>query len=129
MIRVLVIDDHPGFGQELARLLRLGGYEVVATAGDIVEAEQLLRDTPVDLAVVDVVLPGINGIDGIPRLRAIVPHLPAILVSAHRDGAHQFRAAAFEAGNAMFVAKDNLDVVQARSWTKFVKQYSSHKGD
>lgn len=128
MTDVLIVDDHPSFVQELARLLELAGFRVLGIAGDIPEAEQLLHAAPVDLALVDVILPDISGIEGIPRLRAIIPELPIILMSAHPDQADLFYSAAHRAGNARFIAKDDLDVLQIRSWTKRHPNHPSSKG-
>ncbi|RME81758.1 MAG: response regulator [Caldilineae bacterium] len=128
MTDVLIVDDHSPFAQELARLLELAGCRVVGIAGDIAEAERLLHATPADLALVDVVLPGINGIEGIPRLRAIMPELPIILMSAHVDQADLFQNAAREAGNVRFIAKDDLDVNQIHAWAKRQQNHASPKG-
>jgi len=116
MFRVLIVDDHASFCQELAQLLELGGFGVTGLAGDITEAEQILRASPTDLAIVDVILPGINGIEGMSRLRTIAPHLPIILMSAHRDQADLFQTAARQVGNAIFIAKDDLDLEVVRRW-------------
>ena len=128
MTDVLIVDDHPSFAQELARLLGLAGFRVLGIAGDIAEAEHLLHAAPVELALVDVVLPGINGIEGIPRLRAVRPELPIILMSAHPDQADLFQSAARRAGNTCFIAKDDLDVLQIRAWIKRHPNYPSSKG-
>ncbi|NOZ71996.1 MAG: response regulator [Chloroflexi bacterium] len=129
MTRVLIVDDHLSFGQELTQLLELGGFDVVGLAGSIAEAEQILQVLPADLALVDVVLPGINGIEGMPRLRAITPDLPIILMSAHRDQADLFQTAAHQAGKATFIVKDDLDLGRVRSLARFIGVFSSLKGE
>ncbi len=116
MLRVLIVDDQPAFCQGLRDLLTRAGFDVVGEAGDIQEAETQVRDTQPDLAVVDVILPGINGIEGTRRLRAVAPNLRVILISAHKDRADLFQAAAREAGAEAFVSKDDLDIDMARRW-------------
>jgi DNA-binding NarL/FixJ family response regulator len=118
MTRVLIVDDRPAFRRQLRQLLTLAGLTVVGEAGDIPEAETLLQTLRPDLAVVDVILPGVNGLEGTPRLKALAPNLRVILVSAHRDRAELFQAAAKEAGAEAFISKDDLDLEVVRTWTK-----------
>ncbi len=118
MSRVLIVDNQPSFRRQLRALLERAGLDVVGEAGDIPEAERETRATHPDLAIVDVMLPGINGVDGTARLKAIAPNLRVILVSAYRDYADVFRRAAKEVGAEMFVAKDDLDLAMARSWNE-----------
>jgi DNA-binding NarL/FixJ family response regulator len=114
--RVLIVDDQPAFRRHLRRLLTHAGLTVVGEAGDIPEAEALVQAFQPDLAVVDVMLPGVNGLEGTPRLKTLAPTLRVILVSAHRDQADVFRAAAEEVGAEAFIPKDDLDVSVARAW-------------
>ena len=69
-----------------------------------------------DLAVVDLMLPGVNGLEGIPRLKTIAPNLRVVLVSAFRDAAETFRSAAQQAGAEAFISKDDLDLEIVRAW-------------
>jgi DNA-binding NarL/FixJ family response regulator len=116
MTRVLIVDDWPAFRRQLSSLLTRAGLTVVGEAGDIAEAEAQVLALRPDLAVVDVVLPGVNGIEGTARLRALEPTLRVILISAHRDRADVFRTAAAEAGAEDFVAKDDLDLRTVQAW-------------
>ncbi len=92
--RVLIVDDRPAFSRQLTR----AGLSVVGEAGDIPEAEAQVQSLQPDLAVVDVMLPGANGIEGTPRLRALVPGTRVILVSAYRDRAGVYQTAASAVG-------------------------------
>jgi DNA-binding NarL/FixJ family response regulator len=114
--RVLIVDDQPTFRRHLRRLLTMAGLTVIGEAGDIPEAEALAEALQPDMALVDVVLPGVSGIAGTSRLRAIAPRMRVILMSAHRDRAHVFRNAAQEVNAEAFVAKDDLDLGVARAW-------------
>ena len=116
MTRVLIVDDQPVFRHRLRRLLTFAGLTVVGEAGDIPAAERLIQALRPDLAVVDVMLPGVNGLEGTSRLKAHLPALRVILVSAHRDRAERFRTAAVEAGAEAFVSKDDLDVETVHMW-------------
>ena len=116
MTRVLIVDDQPAFRRHLRQLLTYAGLTVVGEAGDIPEAEAQVQALQPDLAVVDVMLPGVNGLEGTSRLKALAPTLRVILVSAYRDRAELFRAAAEEAGAEAFIAKDDLDLSVLRAW-------------
>jgi DNA-binding NarL/FixJ family response regulator len=116
MTRVLIVDDRPAFRRRLCQLLTRAGLTVVGEAGSIAEAEELTQTQQPDLAVVDVMLPGINGLEGTPRLKALIPNLRVILVSAHLNHSELLRAAATEAGAEAFMPKDNLDLEVVRMW-------------
>ena len=124
MTRVLIVDDRPAFRRQLRPLLTHAGLIVVGEAGDIPAAEAQVEALQPDLAVVDIMLPGINGIEGTPRLKALLPNLRVILVSAYRDRAETFRAAAEEAGAEAFIPKDDLDLEVVRAWIQPVQRTS-----
>jgi DNA-binding NarL/FixJ family response regulator len=113
---ILIVDDQPGFRRHLRRLLTYAGFTVVGEAGDIAEAEHLVRTLQPDMAVIDVVLPGVNGLEGTPRLKALLPTLRVILVSAHLNHAELFRTAAAEAGAETFIPKDDLELDLVQAW-------------
>lgn len=116
MTRVLIVDDLPAFRRQLRQLLTRAGLTVIGEAGDIAEAEAQVETLRPDLAVVDVMLPGVNGLEGTPRLKALHHNLRVILISAHHDRAGLFRQAAEEAGAEAFVAKDDLDLSMVQTW-------------
>lgn len=116
MTSVLIVDDQPAFRKELHRLLARAGLRVVGEAGDIPAAEAKVQALHPDLAVVDVMLPGISGLAGVARLKTLAPALRVILVSTHADPAHLFRDAAAQAGAERFVQKDDLDLAVVCQW-------------
>jgi DNA-binding NarL/FixJ family response regulator len=116
MTVVLIVDDQPVFRRHLRRLLARAGLAVVGEAGNIPEAEPLVAALQPDLAVVDLRLPGIDGLEGIARLKAQHAGLRVILISAHRNQADLLQAAAEEAGAEAFLSKDELDVEVVGRW-------------
>ena len=118
MTRVLIVDDQPAFRRHLRQLLTYAGLTVVGEAGDIPAAEAQVRALQPDLAVVDVRLPGVNGLEGTVRLKALSPNLRVILVSAYRDQAEVFQTAAEEVGAEAFIAKDDLDLGVVQAWQR-----------
>jgi CheY-like chemotaxis protein len=121
MTRVLIVDDQPHFRRHLRRLLTYAGLDVVGEAETIPEAEQVIETLQPDLAVLDVILPGVNGLAGTRRLKALLPDLRVILISAYRDQADGFRNAAEEVGAQAFIAKDDLSLDVVQTWRKPVR--------
>ena len=117
MTCVLIVDDQPAFRANLRELLTQAGLVVAGEAGDIPEAEAQVQALQPDLAIVDVMLPGLNGLDGTRRLKVLAPALRVIVVSACGDEAEALKHAALEAGAEQFVSKDDLEVDRVRSWT------------
>jgi len=125
--RVLIVDDQPAFRRVLSQLLSQAGLDVIGEARDISEAEALVRANPPDLAVIDVMLPDISGLEGTPRLKALLPDLRVILISAYLNHAGIFQSVAREAGAEAFVSKDKLDLDVVRMWSS--KGGDGFKGD
>ena len=116
MTHVVIVDDQPEFRRRLCQMLTLAGLHVIGEAEDIPSAELIVQTQQPDLAIVDVVLPRINGLEGTKQLKAICPRLKVILVSAYLDRAQVFRSAAHDAGAEAFISKDELDLELLRTW-------------
>jgi len=116
MTRVLIVDDQPAFRQHLSRLLRRAGMDVVAEAETIAQAEAHITLHEPDLALVDLMLPGVDGIEGTLRLKTIAPGLRVIVVSVITDSLDALRQAAMDAGAEDFLPKDELSFELVRSW-------------
>ncbi|MEU4744900.1 response regulator transcription factor [Actinosynnema sp. NPDC023658] len=81
-MRLLVVDDDPDVRDSLRRSLEFEGYEVV-TAADGAEALRLLAAAPVpDLAVLDLMMPHVDGLETCRRLRAAGQRLPVLMLTA-----------------------------------------------
>ncbi len=116
MTSVLIVDDQPSFRAALRQLLTQAGLVVVGEACDVPEAEAQAQALHPDLAIVDIMLPGANGFEGTRRLKALVPQMRVILVSAFGNYAQNFRNAAAEAGAEKFVFKDDLELCLVKEW-------------
>jgi len=112
MKRILIVDDQPAFRRHLRRLLTLAGMNVVAEAADIAEAKEMVQRFQPDLAVVDVMLPDVTGLEGVPQLMALRDSLEVVLVSAYCD----FYQTACKTGAREFVYKGDLDLDVVRGW-------------
>jgi two-component system, OmpR family, response regulator MprA len=100
--RVLVVDDDDAIRSTLARSLGAEGY-AVDVAADGHAALQAARDQNPDLVVLDLMLPGLTGLDVCRRLRAAEHHLPIVLLTA-RDAVAD-RVTGLEAGADDYLVK------------------------
>lgn len=105
MIRVLIADDHPLLREGLRRLLAATAdirVEGEAANGD--EALALIKAGEYDIAVLDMSMPGLSGIELIKRVKLEKPRLRMLILSMH--GEAQYAARALRAGAAGYVTKD-----------------------
>ncbi len=101
--RILIVDDEENHRKSLSIGLRLEGFEVVE-AGDGEQALDMLeRETGVDVAIVDLMMPGINGLDLARRLRFRCPEMKVVLTSAYHLSERQLERA--DVGAIGFVPK------------------------
>ena len=95
MIRILLVDENPYVVEALQTLVEVfPGLTVAAHAATGEEALALLPELEVDVALIDMALPMMNGIDTIAAARLIRPDLPCVILSAHNEGSYVQRALA-----------------------------------
>ena len=112
--RIVIVDDHPLFRKGLEQLIHSDGtFAVCGEAGSAAEAMDVIRKLDPDLAIVDVRLPGANGIELIKNIRAEFPKLPILVLSMHDESLYALRA--LRAGAQGYVMKQEAlaNVVQA----------------
>ena len=109
---ILVVDDEPGIRAVLASSLEFEGYAVRVAADGRGALAEVQRARP-DLVVLDVLMPGMDGLTACRRLRAADPHLPVLMLTA-RDLTGD-RVAGLDAGADDYLAKPfELDELLAR---------------
>jgi len=103
-VKILVVDDERAVRESLRRALELEGYEI-ELAGDGKEALATLgRDEPQpDAVILDVLMPGVDGLEVCRRLRATGNHVPVLMLTA-RDEVEN-RVAGLDAGADDYVTK------------------------
>jgi len=80
--RILIVDDDDALRESLELLLSAEGYGVLsADCGD--SALKLIEQSPVDVVLCDIRMPGIDGFDLMPQISRLTPGIPIILMSAH----------------------------------------------
>ncbi|MBC1557176.1 response regulator transcription factor [Listeria booriae] len=102
MKRILVVDDDPHIRQLVGHHLRVEGFHVLE-AENGVHAETLLNEDQVHLAIVDLMMPEMDGLELCQRMRADYPEIPVIMLTA--KDALLDKAQGFEAGTDDYVTK------------------------
>ncbi|MEX0822020.1 MAG: response regulator transcription factor [Rhodothermales bacterium] len=104
MKKIIIVDDHPLMRKGLA--LSLNGetdLKVVAQAADAEEALDMLEDQEFDVAIVDISLPGMSGLELIKHMQAVYPEIRSLVVSRHDEALYAERA--IRAGARGYVMK------------------------
>jgi DNA-binding NarL/FixJ family response regulator len=108
VIRLLLVDDQPQIQRGLEMRLALEpDVEVIGTAGDAETALDLAIRLRPDVVVMDVELPGMNGIDATRSIRNALPSAAVVMLSLHDDSETIGRACA--AGACAFVGKHRME--------------------
>jgi DNA-binding NarL/FixJ family response regulator len=106
LIKVLLADDHSIVRAGLRRIVEESDdMEVIAEAADGREAIRLVRKTAPDVAVIDISMPGLDGLEVVSRLRGHCPDLPILILTMHEEGQYVVRA--IQAGAMGYMTKQS----------------------
>jgi two-component system invasion response regulator UvrY len=114
MIRVFVVDDHAIVRRGIKQILDdCADCSLVGEAATGAEALGGLRDTPCDVVVLDISLPGQSGLELLPRIRREFPRLKVLMLTMHRE--EQYAIRLLKAGASGYLTKDGVpeDLVAA----------------
>ena len=112
--KVLLVDDHKIVREGLRALLEAeSDFEVVGEAGDGREANDLVSKCRPDVVVMDISMPGLDGVEAARRIRAREPDVKVVALSVH--GEKQFVSGMLRAGASGYLLKTEAadDLVQA----------------
>jgi DNA-binding NarL/FixJ family response regulator len=101
--RILVVDDHPLTREALASLLEQHGFEIVGQASDGEEAIEVARTAQPDLVLLDLTMPGMDGLTALPLIREAAPLTEVVVLTA--SGTEDNLMAAVRAGAAGYLLK------------------------
>ena len=113
-IRILLADDHTVMRKGLRMLLdSQPEFSVVAEASDGRQAVEQAEATNPDVAVVDIAMPNLSGIEAAQRIHAALPQVAIVILSVHSDEGYVLRA--LKAGAKGYLLKDSAegDLIQA----------------
>lgn len=104
-LKVLVVDDHPAFRFGIVRLLKqLEGVEACGEAGDGIEALEVFRKQQPDIVLMDISLPGRDGVELTKMMLSENPKVTVLVVSMHDESNYALRA--LRAGAKGYLRKD-----------------------
>ncbi|MBI1732424.1 MAG: response regulator transcription factor [Gammaproteobacteria bacterium] len=104
-IRVLLADDHALVRNGIRMLLqRIDNVEVIAETGDGHQALALVESLRPDVALIDISMPGMNGIETVARIRARFPETRTVILSMHAE--EEFVSQALKSGALGYLLKD-----------------------
>ncbi len=104
-IQVLLADDHKLLREGLRRILEFDGeIEVVAEAGDGVEAVRLAGVHNPEVVLMDINMPGMNGVEATRAIKAQFPRIAVLVLTIHED--REYLLEVIKAGAAGYVLKD-----------------------
>jgi len=110
-VGILLVDDQPAVRQGLRLLLQLEpAAAVIGEAGTGTEALALARDLKPDVVFMDIAMPGMDGIETMALLVAMLPQVAVIILTMH--GTSDTRARALAAGARAFVEKGRPEEVE-----------------
>jgi DNA-binding NarL/FixJ family response regulator len=113
-IRVLLADDHPVYRDGLAVLLgSIAGIEVAGTAADGAEAVGRAADLQPDVVVMDVRMPGLDGIEATRRIVADSPHVGVVVLTMSEEDATLFAAMRAGARGYLLKGAGQAEIVRA----------------
>jgi DNA-binding NarL/FixJ family response regulator len=107
-MKIVIADDHGIVRSGIKLLLeRQPDLEVVAEAADGIEARDLVISRRPDLAILDVKMPGLTGLQATREIKAQAPEVPVLILSMHDDERYLFEA--LKAGASGYVLKSQAD--------------------
>jgi two-component system invasion response regulator UvrY len=103
-IRIIIADDHPILRAGMVSVLNASpDLRVVAEAGNGAEVLRAMRDTPFDVLLLDVSMPGKSGLDLMRQVRKDNPRLPILIVSSFPEDQYALRS--IRAGASGYITK------------------------
>ena len=112
--RIVIVDDHPLFRKGLEQLIHSdSAFAVCGEVNNASEAMDVIRKLNPDLAIVDLSLPGANGIELIKNIRAEFPKLPILVLSMHDESLYALRALRAGAEGCVMKHEAMANVIQA----------------
>ena len=115
-LTILLADDHLVLLQSMKSLLQREGHEVVAETCDGREAVRLCRTLKPQIAVLDITMPGLNGLAAAEKIRKLSPDTKIVILTMHNESPYVIEALRAEVNGYVLktqAAQDLLDAIRA----------------
>jgi DNA-binding NarL/FixJ family response regulator len=107
-LRSLIADDQPSFRQQAREMIpAIPWASIIAEAKDGVEAIEMVKRHRPDVVLMDIMMPGMSGIEATQRIKEIAPQTKVIAITAYDNA--EFPKRSIEAGADLFIKKEELD--------------------
>jgi DNA-binding NarL/FixJ family response regulator len=129
-VRVMLVDDHAIARYGIRLMLELNAIEVVCEAATAAQALELFAAHSLDVAIVDISLPGMSGLDLLRALRAQKPEVAVLILTTHPEESYAIRT--LRNGAAGYLTKDVLPDMLAVAVRKVAagrRHFSAALGD
>jgi DNA-binding NarL/FixJ family response regulator len=126
VLRILVVDDHEVVRRSICTLLSgQPDFEVVCDAADGLQAVKEAERLQPNIVVLDITMPGINGLEAVPRIRKVAPSAEIVFLSQH-DSLETLKEA-FRHGGRGYVVKSDAykDLIPAVRAASKKKRYAN----
>jgi len=118
IIKVLVVDDDRRMVKTICDILKIKGHEALAAyTGE--EAVAIIQSDDPDCVLMDIKMPGINGVDALKRIKELAPDLPVVLMSAYASEAQAVEAQKL---GAYTVLDKPIDIEMVLSFLSLIRQ-------
>ena len=114
MIRVLIVDDHSIVREGVKKVLSsTPDMEIADEAGDGRDALRMMREKTYDMVLLDLALPGMQGLDVLRTIKSEKPHLPVLILSIYPE--EQYAMRVLKEGAAGYLTKESVpsDLIRA----------------
>ena len=108
-IKVLIVDDEPDYSETMEFWLMAKGYDVSAVASGSDAMAYLANEPLPDIVFLDILMPGMDGIETLKEIRKVHPKLPVIMVTAYASDERK-EAAKKLGANGFFAKADDLSL-------------------
>jgi two-component system, NarL family, invasion response regulator UvrY len=106
MLKILVADDHPVVRQGIMRIIAEDkNMEVFGEAEDGMQVIKLVKEKDFDIVLLDISMPGMDGLEIVRELKQIKPDLPVLILTMHPEKYYGIRM--LQAGVAGYITKQN----------------------
>ena len=114
-LRVLLVDDHPLFLEGMRNMLTVRGVEVIGTALDGIEAQDLARELQPDVILMDMNMPRCDGLEATAAIKAELPQIKIIMLTVAAEQEKLFHALRAGASGYLLKSLDSSEFFQLLS--------------